>query len=148
MFSLVCVPDNTCRSCRNVPTVITDQLQSLPVVCTTPVPVEQLQSINVKPRTVTRKILLSPESPATAWERHGEITVGGEDIDIARWTDQDIAVLGMVFGVCWNRALECEASSRPNKSKPPAMRKLLQDCWKPCKAKLKVGLHTKQNQNR
>ena len=106
-----------------------------------------MHSIHVTLHKVMRK--LQTELPVTAWERSGAITHvdGDTDIGIGRMTEQDIAVIGMIFGACWNKALACEASSRPVNLKASAMNKLLKECWKPCQVKLKAGLHTKQSYN-
>ena len=58
------------------------------------------------------------------------------------WSDQDLAVLGLLFGPLWVKAKECEASSRPRGLTCMAMEKLFQKSWdSACDVKLKEGLY-------
>ena len=59
------------------------------------------------------------------------------------WSDQDLAVLSLLFGPLWRKAKECEVSSRPQQFKSAGMRKLMKNIWqKTCALKLKDGKFT------
>ena len=83
---------------------------------------------------------LSPATPSTAWDR----CVATRVKDTPQWTEQDLAVLGLIFGTCWEKALVCEASSRPMNLKASAMRKLLKERWQSCRVRLQPGLYIKK----
>lgn len=106
----------------------------------------QMQSVTpLKPQNLlTAFNALSPATPSTAWDR----CVAARGKDTPQWTEQDLAVLGLIFDTCWEKALACEASSRPMKLKAAAMCKLLQKRWMACRVSLQAGLHTKKKSAR
>ena len=58
---------------------------------------------------------------------------------IEDWSDQDLAVLGLLFGPLWQAAKDCEASSRPHSLKVANIAKLFHKSWNKTGVKLKTG---------
>ena len=64
--------------------------------------------------------------------------------DMKDWSDQDLAVLGLLFSECWTKATGCEASTQRAHLKSSAMARILKVAWKQCGVKLHEGQYVQR----
>ena len=80
----------------------------------------------------------TPETPLQSQTTTVPLSTADPD-----WSDQDLTVLGLLFGPLWQKAKECEMSSKPHQFKSAGMRKLMQTIWKKtCDLDLNAGEFT------
>lgn len=96
--------------------------QQQPAMC-------QLQSIQPydNMQTSVRRVLFSSPVPTCSLQN---VTPS------ETWSEQTVAILGLLFFEIWQQATTLEASKQPERFKPKALSKMLSKHWAPCGVKL------------
>lgn len=68
--------------------------------------------------------------------------------DTEALSEQDVAVLCLLFFRCWEAAKRCEATQQPLALKSASIVRLVKKQWKPCGVRLQEGKYTKRVSNR
>ena len=63
------------------------------------------------------------------------------------WTPQDLAVLGIIFGPCWDNLKEIDSSAKPGPFKASSARKIVLKHWNQCGLRLQKGVHIKEGKH-